>query len=83
MFILNHLDESYSEDCNSKRASWYTAKQNCQKKDLKLRSITTKINSRCNLEKHTYWIGNHIAEKIVWANSTCIIDFNTHPLLKK
>ncbi|XP_071131373.1 uncharacterized protein [Mytilus edulis] len=62
---------SYKDMCPNETASWYDAQQNCQKMGLRLRTYTTSsFLSECKQKEKRFWIGNHVAERIVWANDS-------------
>ncbi|CAC5399314.1 unnamed protein product [Mytilus coruscus] len=61
----------YKETCPNGTASWYAAQQNCQEQGLQLQSYTTpSFSSECVRNQQTFWIGNHVGEKIIWANNS-------------
>ncbi|XP_052068157.1 uncharacterized protein LOC127707601 isoform X2 [Mytilus californianus] len=67
----NMSDQSYKDKCPNETASWYAAQQNCQEMGLQLRTYTTtSFSSLCSQSEQMFWIGNHVAEKIVWANDS-------------
>ncbi|CAC5402682.1 unnamed protein product [Mytilus coruscus] len=74
MYICERYDmssQSYKESCQNKTTSWFTARQNCQEQDLQLRPYTTSsFASKCRLGDQVFWLGNHIFERIVWANDS-------------
>lgn len=79
---MNNLDESYEEKCTYETASWYAARQTCQQQGLQLRSYTTtSFDTECVRKDQMYWIGNHVAETIVWANGIYVYTFKESHLL--
>lgn len=72
--IHNYLDKSYKEKCPEENASWYIANKKCKVQDSQLRSYTlSRFLSLCFRREETFWIGNHVAERIVWANGILFI----------
>ncbi|CAC5390154.1 unnamed protein product [Mytilus coruscus] len=67
-------NQTYKEKCPNETATWYTAKQKCKEQDSQLRSYTSfSFSSMCvRRREQMFWIGNHIAERIVWANGNFI-----------
>ncbi|XP_052069157.1 uncharacterized protein LOC127708343 isoform X1 [Mytilus californianus] len=61
---LPYICEGYNKTkCYNEPVSWYTARQNCQEKSLKLTSTNKK---RCPKKQH--WIGTYVAERFKWGN---------------
>lgn len=74
--LVNYLDKIYKDKCPDKTASWYSARDNCHHQGLQLRSYTSSsFSSDCAPSNQTYWIGNHVAEKIIWANGKWFLCF--------
>ncbi|XP_063446709.1 uncharacterized protein LOC134726238 [Mytilus trossulus] len=67
----NKSDHSYKDKCPNGTASWYIANKKCKEQDSRLRSYTsTSFSSSCSRREETFWIENHVAERIVWANDS-------------